>query len=80
MALYIRDDVVNGLADRLARLTGASKTEAVRMALESQIAALKHPVGLRARLGRVRALALAAGLRPDGADDKVLMDELSGGI
>ncbi len=50
------------------------------MALELQIAALKHPVGLRARLGRVRALALAAGLRPDGADDKVLMDELSGGI
>jgi antitoxin VapB len=80
VALYIRDDDVNALADRLARQIGASKTEAVRLALEAQIAALKNPLSLRARLGRVQALAQVAGLRPDGADDKVLMDELSGGI
>ncbi len=80
MALYIRDDDVNALADRLARQIGASKTEAVRLALEAQIAALKAPLTLRARLARVRAQAEIAGLRPDGADDKALMDALSGGL
>ena len=40
MGLYIRDDGVNELASRLARLTGQTKTQAVRDALESRLAAL----------------------------------------
>jgi antitoxin VapB len=79
MALYVRDEAVNALADRLARLTGASKTEAVRRALEAQIEAVGSPEAMSARLAQVRMRARAAGLRPDG-DDKALMDELSGGI
>ncbi len=38
MALYIKDAEVDELASNLARLTGKSKTAAVRAALEAAIA------------------------------------------
>lgn len=38
MALYIRDDTVNGLADLLVKATGKTKTEAVREALRDALA------------------------------------------
>ena len=80
MPLFIRDNAVNEMADKLAHLMGGNKTDAVRRALEAQIAALEQCETLTQRVARLQARARAAGLGPDGFDDKVLMDELSGGL
>lgn len=80
MGLYIRDDGVNELADRLAGLTGQSKTQAVREAIEMRLGALRTPDTLPARLARLRDRARAAGIAADGTPDKALMDDLSGGL
>lgn len=80
MGLYIRDDGVNELADRLAGLTGTSKTQAVREALELRLKALRTPESLRARIADLQAQARAVGIGPDDQNDKALMDELSGGL
>lgn len=79
MPLFIRDEGVNDLADKFAKLTGKNKTEAVRMALEAQIDAYRNHETLADRIAQVQEKAAAAlGLEPDGWDDKALMDELSG--
>ncbi|PZX47604.1 antitoxin VapB [Cereibacter changlensis] len=80
MPLYIRDDAVNDLAERLAALTGENKTQAVRSALEKQIEALQKTETLHERVARIQARARAAGIVADGGDDKALMDDLSGGL
>lgn len=80
MGLYVRDDGVNDLANRLASLTGTSKTQAVRQALEERLKALRTPETLAFRIGALQAQARTAGIGSDGHDDKVLMDELSGGL
>ncbi|MGC5301788.1 type II toxin-antitoxin system VapB family antitoxin, partial [Escherichia coli] len=38
MPLYVKDQQVDALAEQLAALRGTSKTEAVRQALQSEIA------------------------------------------
>ena len=79
MPLYIRDDEVNELAEKFRVLVGArSKTEAVRRALQEQIASLTAKETLTERIRRIQSRAAAQGLRPDGSDDKSLMDDLSG--
>ena len=80
MGLYIRDDGVNELATRLAGLTGQTKTQAVREAIEERLLALRTPERLRARLAELQKEARAAGIVADGTSDKDLMDELSGGL
>ncbi len=80
MGLYIRDNGVNELADRLAGLTGMSKTQAVREALELRLKALRTPGSLQARITDIQAQARAAGIGPGGEDDTALMDDLSGGL
>jgi antitoxin VapB len=50
MALHIRSEVVNRLAERLAVRQQVTKTEAVRMALENELRRLDEAVPLRARL------------------------------
>lgn len=80
MGLYIRDDAVNELAARLAGLTGQSKTQAVREALERRLEALRTPESLPARVAELQARARGAGIAADGASDKDLMDDLSGGL
>lgn len=80
MGLYIRDDGVNELANRLAGLIGATKTQAVRQALEAQLKSLRTPEALQRRIVTLQAQARAVGIHPDGLDDKALMDELSGGL
>ena len=80
MGLYIRDDGVNALADRLAGLTGQSKTQAVREAIEMRLRTLRTPDDLRTRVADLQARARAAGIVADGSSDKGLMDELSGGL
>lgn len=69
MALYIRDSEVDALAVELQRVTGArSKTEAVRAALERQLAEARARVPLRDRLAALRARVQALG-EPDPAFD-----------
>jgi hypothetical protein len=80
MGLYIRDDRVNELADRLAGLTGTSKTQAVREALEARLNTFRTPDRLQDRIAQLQAQARAAGIGPDGLNDKPLMDELSGDL
>ena len=84
MGLYIRDDGVNELASRLARLTGQTKTQAVRDALESRLAALPARETLKDFLADLHARARAAGFVRDPnwteAEEKAFMDDLSGGI
>lgn len=80
MGLYIRDDGVNELANRLAGLIGATKTQAVRQALEAQLKSLRTPEALQRRIVTLQAQARAVGIHPDRLDDKALMDELSGGL
>ena len=80
MPLYIRDESVNDLADRLAALMGENKTKAVRTAIEKQIEALQTSGTLHDRIARIQAKAAAAGIVADGHDDKDLMDDLSGGF
>ena len=80
MGLYIRDEGVNELADRLAGLTGATKTQAVREALQAQLKALRTPEVLQHRVAALQVQARAAGIGPDGRPDKALMDDLSGDL
>ena len=80
MGLYIRDEGVNELAGRLASLTGQSKTQAVREAIEQRLRALRTPETLQARVTQLQARARAAGIVADGSSDKDLMDDLSGGL
>lgn len=80
MPLFIRDELVNTLAERVADLTGKTKTDAVRVALESHIKALQSSKTLTDRVAIVQAKAGKLGLVADGYDDKGLMDDLSGGL
>lgn len=80
MPLFIRDESVNDLAEKAARLLGKTKTDAVRLALESHIEALQSSRTLAERVASLQARARALGLVADGFDDKPLMDDLSGGL
>lgn len=69
MPLYIRDPEVDALATELQRATGArTKTEAVRTALERQLAEARARIPLRERLAALKARVRAVG-EPDPAFD-----------
>ena len=79
MALYIRDAEVDALAAEVQRLTRApTKTEAVRRALQHELARARKTLPLRNRMERAKALADAMG--PSGAafDMKAFTDEMWG--
>jgi len=79
MALYIRDAEVAALAEEARRLTGAeSKTEAVRRALQAQIAQVRRTLPLTDRLARSKALADAMGPGAPDFDMKAHTDEMWG--
>lgn len=84
MGLYIRDDSVNALADRLAQATGKTKTQAVREALEERLRAIEPREPFEDWYARFRAELDEAGFKRDPAwteaDEKAFMDDLSGGI
>ncbi|MFT6533801.1 MAG: antitoxin VapB [Limimaricola cinnabarinus] len=81
MPLYIRDDTVGSLADKLAQLaTKGNKTEAVRLALEHELERLAQKKSLSERVAALQARAADLGLRANGYDDKPLMDDLSGDL
>lgn len=81
MPLFIRDPEVDALAEEVRRLTKAkTKTEAVRRALEAQIAQARHAAPLKNRLTRAKALADAMGTSDPAFDMKAYTDELWGDV
>lgn len=77
MALSIRSEAVNQLAERLAARKHTNKTEAVRIALENELQRLDQAIPLRERLRGLQDRILrrpATGLEAD----KAFYDELSG--
>lgn len=79
MALFIRDPEVDALAEEVRRLTKAkTKTDAVRRALQAQLAAAHRTLPLKDRLARSRALADAMGPGDPAFDMKVFTDEMWG--
>lgn len=78
MSLYIRDPSVDALATELQQRTGAkTKTEAVRAALESALAAAPAPLSLQERIkpfqDRIHAMM---GPHKAEFDEKAFMDEM----
>lgn len=79
MALFIRDTEVDALAERVRKLTGAkTKTEAVRRALQAQLAEVRRALPLKERLARAMALADAMGPSDPGFGMKAYTDSLWG--
>ena len=78
MSLYIRDDTVDELARKVQKLTKApNKTEAVRQALENELARVKKSVPLAERIGRIQdAVAVQLGPNPKPFDMKAFSDDL----
>jgi antitoxin VapB len=79
MALFIRDAEVDALAEEVRKLTKAkTKTEAVRRALQAQLAEVHRALPLKERLARSKALADAMGLSDPDFDMKAYTDEMWG--
>ena len=78
MSLYIRDDAVDELARKVQKLTMApNKTEAVRRALENELARARKSVPLVERIGRIQdAVAVQLGPNPKPFDMKAFSDDL----
>ncbi len=77
MPLNIRSDEVNMLAERLATRRHLSKTAAVKLALENELANDDAKLPLRERLRDLQAEVRAMG-RTGLEADKAFYDELSG--
>ena len=77
MPLNIRNEDVNQLAEKLAKVKRTTKTEAVRLALEAELRRVTQAVPLRERLRPLQQRIMA---RPStGLEaDKAFYDELSG--
>jgi len=77
MPLNIRNEDVNQLAEKLAKVKRTTKTEAVRLALEAELRRATQAVPLRERLRPLQQRIMA---RPStGLEaDKAFYDELSG--
>lgn len=77
MALFIRDAEVDALAEEVRRVTKAkSKTEAVRSALQAQLAQARRALPIRERLARSKALADAMGRNDTAFDMKAYTDAM----
>lgn len=76
MALNIRNEEVNRLAERLAARKRLNKTDAVKLALENELRRLEEAVPLKERLRAIQQRVQrppATGLEAD----KAFYDELS---
>ena len=79
MALFIRDAEVDTLAEEVRKLTKAkTKTEAVRRALQAQLAEARRALPLKERLARSKALADAMGPGDPDFDMRAYTDEMWG--
>jgi antitoxin VapB len=78
MPLFIRDDEVTAMAEKLAKLTKASKTDAVRAALRHELERIQASVPLRDRLASIHEKAAKIGLPNPSFDMKAYTDEMWG--
>ena len=78
MPLFIRDDEVTAMAEKLARLTRATKTDAVRAALRHELERARASVPLRERLASIHEKAAKIGLPNRDFDMKAYTDEMWG--
>lgn len=79
MPLFIRDPEVDALAEEARKLTKAkTKTDAVKRALQRQVAEARRALPLRERLARSRALVDAMGPGDPDFDMKAFTDEMWG--
>ena len=77
MALFIRDESVGVLAAELQKaLKTHSKTEAVRLALQRELARVQQDRPLRERVAKSQAMAQAMGATEKEFDFKVFTDEM----
>lgn len=77
-SLYVKDEETNALAARLAQRRGISKTAAVKLALQHELAREDAPVPLRERMAawrRANPLGEATGFVADKAFYDSLNDE-----
>lgn len=77
MPLYIKDDATAELVDKLAKLRGVSKQDAVKIAVKAELDRAAEAIPLRDRL---KKLWEAHPLPPatEKVADKAFFDELSG--
>ncbi|MFE0758846.1 type II toxin-antitoxin system VapB family antitoxin [Inquilinus sp. NPDC058860] len=81
MSLYVRDDDVRRLAERLKEATGAKTvTDAVRSALLHELERVARSAPLSARIDKALALADAMGPMDPGFDEKAFTDRLWEGL
>lgn len=79
MALFIRDEAVDALADKVKEaLNAPSKKEAVRIALEHELDRVAKANRLRLDFTRAQAMADAMGPSDPAFDMKKFTDELWG--
>lgn len=78
MSLYIRDSAVDDLAKKVQAATKApNKTEAVRRALENELARAENAVPLRDRVKKLQdEIEAVLGPTPQPFDMKKFTDEL----
>lgn len=79
MALYIRSDEVNDLADELVRLTGLNKTAAVKRALADAIENVKQTPTFMEEIAALQARVKEKGFHRV-PDEKQFLDKMWGGI
>ena len=79
MPLYIRDDTVDDLANRVRLATGAkSKTDAVREALQARLDEVRDKTPLLERIREIQSLADAIGDPDPEFDMKAFSDNAWG--
>jgi antitoxin VapB len=79
MPLYIKDNYTARLVDRLAKLRGLSKQDAVKMAVQAELDRAANLIPLRDRFAAVRAQHPLP--PPTGQQaDKTFFDEVTGDI
>lgn len=79
MGLYVRDESVNRLAEEVQKAIGvATKTEAVRVALERVLEAERRKPRFSERLKKLQARAEALGENDPDFDLKAFRDEMWG--
>lgn len=78
MSLYIRDSAVDELAKKVQKLTKApNKTEAVRRALENELARMQETIPLKERVRKIQdEVAAILGPNPAPFDMKKYTDEM----
>ncbi|MGE0008779.1 MAG: type II toxin-antitoxin system VapB family antitoxin [Parvibaculaceae bacterium] len=79
MSMFIRDETVNALANRLQRrMKAPSKTVAVRTALQNELQRLEQGVPLRERVRKYQDAIASCGSVDVKFDEKAFMDEMWG--